>query len=121
MSSPSNFIDRHLTVTGISQTIPVQVTYVLDDPQNTVVNGDRVRATRFTSSPASDATGMYPLNNQLFVAQNCTPTTFDLYDIQGNAVDGRNFPALTGLGSPQMTVTGPDLFVQNIAQPVPEI
>lgn len=103
------FTNRQLTPTGITTTKPVRVT----KSAHGLTNGERVRATEFYGFPPEISTGFVQLNNLLFSVQNCTTNTFDLYDILGNAIDGTNYTPFTSVGTPQFTLTGPSLNVQN--------
>lgn len=104
------FATTQLTPTGIANSVPVRVTC----PNHNLTNGQYVRATRFYNLPASDATGMYELNNQLFVVGNITTNTFDLFDQYGNPIDGTNYVPFVANGLGQFNLTGPDLFTQNL-------
>ena len=81
--------------------------------------GQAIRFTQFYRFPLAIATGMYELNNQLYYIANPTTDTFTLTDKDGTYIDGRGFTAFTGLGNPQITLTGPDLFVENPAPTPP--
>ena len=108
------FTARQMTPLDVTQTNPVRVTVTAHG----LSNGDRVRASDFTSPQAPVNTGMYNLNNQLFELRVIDADTFDLYYIDAaldRRVDGTGYAAFTGLGSPEFTLTGPDLDVQNTA------
>lgn len=111
MSSPSNFTDEHYTPTDITQGFPPRVTIV----DSNFINGQRLRATRFVTWPVANATGMEQLNNNVYVVQQATADSFDLYDIYGLPVDGRSYTAFINTGLAQFTLTGPDLDIQNPA------
>lgn len=82
-------------------------------------NGQRIRATRFVGLPFANATGMEQLNNRLFVIQQVTTDTFQLWDEFGHAIDGTTFTAFVNNGLAQFTLTGPSLFIQNPAPQPP--
>lgn len=111
MSSPSHFTDEHYIPTAITAEFPPRVTIV----GSNFINGQRLRATRFITMPFADATGMQQLNNNVYVVQQATVDSFDLYDIYGLPVDGRNYTAFVNNGLAQFTLTGPDLNIQNPA------
>lgn len=111
-SSPSDFTDEHLTPTAITAAKPPVVTY---DGTLAIEDGQALRATRFVSFPIASATGMEQLNNQLFYAQQCTDTTFALYDVYGQPIDATGYTAFINNGLAQFTLTGPSLYVQNLA------
>ncbi len=104
------FATTQMTPTAITTTLPVTVTVVA----NGLSNGETVRATRFYPLPASDATGMYQLNNRLFVVKNVTADTFDLFDDYGAPIDGTNFTPFVNNGLGQFNLTGPSLYTQNL-------
>jgi hypothetical protein len=60
---------------------------------------------------------MEQLNDQLVVVQECTTNTFRLFDIDGQGIDGSGFTAFVNNGIAQMTLTGPDLDIQNPPPP----
>lgn len=103
------FTDEHRTPTAITQTDPIVVTIVAHGLEN----GQRLRATNFVTMPFANATGMEQLDNRLFVVEQATEDTFELYDVLGNTVDGTNYTAFINNGLAQFTLTGPDLFVEN--------
>ncbi len=103
-------IQQKEPVTAIEQSMPVRVTI----PSHGMSNGQFVRATNFFVSPPSAATGMYELNNNLYMIGNVTEDTFDLFDQEGNPVDGINYTPFVANGLPQFTLTGPDLFTENL-------
>lgn len=105
------FADEHYTPTAITQAFPPVVTIEGSNFQN----GQRLRATRFVTMPTANATGMEQLNDKDFVVQQATADTFQLYDIYGLPVDARNYTAFVNNGLAQFTLTGPDLFTENVA------
>ncbi len=106
-SSLSHFTVRQFVPESISATFPIVVT----KSAHGFLNGQAVRATKFITMPFANATGMQQLNNKLFYMQNVTLNTFELYDANAVAVDGRNFT--TYIQGGLFTVTGPDLPVVN--------
>ena len=113
-SSPSNFTNEHYTPTGITNTLPILVT--IDD--HGFLPGYALRCTQFVTFPFANATGMEQLNNNLYYVAFPTTNTFILVDANGNYIDGRDYTPFTGDGTPQMTLTGPNLYIQNPA-PLP--
>lgn len=113
-SSESHYTVRQHEPDVITTTLPM-VVLVLAHRFN---NGDRIRATKFITTPIADATGMEQLNNRLFVVQQCTNDTFQLYDLNGLPVDGRNYTPYVQGG--QFTLTGPTLPVVNPSEFPPE-
>lgn len=103
------FEDRHLTPTAISQTKPIQVT----SADHGLLEFQRVTASNFRKYPSGSVTGMIEINNQTFVAQNITTNTFDLYDIEGQPIDGTSFTAFINNGLAQFTLVGPDITYEN--------
>lgn len=103
------FTNEQFTPTAITQTNPIVVTIA----NNGFSNGDRIRATRFIAEPTPDATGMEQLNNRLFVVQQCTTNTLQLYDIEGQPIDGTGYTAFINNGLAQFTLTGPELYIEN--------
>ncbi len=96
--------------TAISQTYPVTVTV----DNHGMVSGNYVRATNFFPSPSAVPTGMEQLNNNLYIIGNVTTNTFDLFYSLGVGVDGTNFTAFINNGLAMFTLTGEDLFTQNL-------
>lgn len=111
MSSSTNFTDEHYIPTAITAAWPPVVTVAAHG----LSNGQRVRATRFYGIPFATATGMEQLNNNLYTIQQVTAETFQLWDQNGQAIDGRNFTAFVSNGLAQFTLTGPNLSIQNPA------
>lgn len=104
------FAITQLTPTGIDRSFPVRVTL----ENHGLSSGQFVRATRFYPLPPSDATGMYELNNRLFMIGNVTNDTFDLFDQYGNPIDGTNYTTFIDSGLGQFNLTGPSLDTQNL-------
>jgi hypothetical protein len=115
MSTPSNFTDEHYTPIAITAAFPPVVTI----PSHGLLNGQRIRATRFYGIPFATATGMEQLNNNLYTIQQVTIDTFQLWDQFGHAVDGRAYTPFISNGLAQFTLTGPDLLIQNPAPAPP--
>ncbi len=110
MNTPLGFTVRQMYPTAIAATLPVNVTI----PNHGMSNGQTVRATNFFVSPAQAVTGMQELNNNLYYIGNVTTNTFDLFDVYGNPIDGTNFTPYINNGLAQFTLTGPDLFTENL-------
>ncbi len=106
-SSLSHYTDRQFTPDNITATFPIIVTKTNHGLQN----GEAIRATKFITIPYALATGMEQLNNRLFNVQQCTNSTFELYDNRGLPVDGRTYTPYIAGG--QFTLTGPTLPVVN--------
>ncbi len=104
------FATTQMTPTAIDKSFPVRVTVV----GHSLSEGQFVRATRFYRLPLSDATGMYELNNRLFLIGNLSTDTFDLFDEHGYPIDGTNFTTFINNGLGQFNLTGPDLDTQNL-------
>lgn len=105
------FPDRHLIPTAITQAMPPEVT-VIDHGLET---GDRLRAAQFITEPPENATGMEQLNYLLFQVRVVDDDTFELFDIEGFPIDGRNYTSFIANGLAKFTLTGPDLYVENTA------
>lgn len=86
-TSLSHFTVRQKIPSAITATVPIHVTLNLHG----FLDGQAIRATKFIYQPVANATGMQQLNNKLFYVQNSTENSFDLYDANGIAIDGRNF------------------------------
>lgn len=106
-SSLSHFTTRQFTPENITTAYPMIVTKT----SHGLINGQSIRATKFVTVPLAVATGMEQLNNQLYVIQQSTLDTFQLYTNRGVPIDGRNFTPYIQGG--QFTVTGQDLPVVN--------
>lgn len=103
------FEDRHLTPTAITAADPVVVTKVAHG----LTNGQRLRASRFYTMPSASATGMEQLNDRDFVVQRATTDTFELWDVEGQPIDGTSYTAFVSNGLGQFTLTGPTLPYEN--------
>jgi len=103
------FDDRHLTPTAMTAANPVVVTVA----DHGLSNGQRVRASKFYTYPLASATGMEQVNDQDFVVQSVTTNTFELWDVEGQPVDGSAFTAFTANDLGQFTLTGPTLPYEN--------
>ena len=101
---PSQFVNEHLVISGISTATPAVVT---TSTAHGLANGDRVVLTKIAGAVGSI------LNNYTYVVRVLTSTTFALYDVYGVPIS--NIGAYTSGG--QVTKTGPELYVQN-SQPV---
>jgi len=110
MNTELGFATTQLTPTAIDKTNPVRVTV----PDHGLQAQQTVRATRFYPLPVSDATGMYELNNNLYVVGNITTNTFDLFDQYGEPVDGTNYTTFIDNGLGQFNLTGPALYTENL-------
>lgn len=110
MNTVLGFKTLQLTPTAIAQSNPVTVTVA----NHGLLAGQFVRATQFYASPARLSPGMLELNNQLFQVGNITTNTFDLFDIYRIPIDGTNFVPFVNNGLGQFTLTGEDLFTQNL-------
>lgn len=95
-TSPSHFTVRQKTPTAITATCPIVVTL----NAHGFLNGQGIRTTQFIYG----LTGMEQLNNKLFFVQMATTDTFQLYDNNGVAIDGRNFT--TYISGGQFTLAG---------------
>lgn len=115
MASPSHFTDEHFTPTAITAALPIVVTV----PGSAFLQGQALRFTRFYNVGYAPATGMEQLNNRLLYVGFVDGESFTLTDVNGLPIDGRNYTPFTGDGDPQITLTGPDLFVENPAPPPP--
>lgn len=110
MNTELGYATTQMIPSEIERSNPVRVTV-----EGSNLSADQcVRATGFYPLPAADATGMYELNNRLFVVGNTTTDTFDLFDQYGEPIDGTAFTEFTGDGYPQFNLTGPDLNTQNL-------
>lgn len=97
-NTPGGFTNQHLVITGITTATPGVVT---TSTPHGLVDGDRVVLTKIIGTAAAQ------LNNNTYVVDVLTATTFALYDIYGLPI------AVTGAysSSGQVTKTGPDLGV----------
>lgn len=106
-SSLSHFTTRQFTPEAISATLPIVVTKTAHG----LLNGMSIRATQFITMPTANATGMAQLNMGQFYVQQATTDTFQLYDANGQPIDGRNFTPYIQGG--QFTVNGPEILCVN--------
>lgn len=105
------FSDRHITPTAITAAYPVEVT----SADHGLPNNARVVASNFRKAPSGSATGMIQLNNREFVVQSSTTNTFELYDIEGQPIDGSGYTAFVSNGLAQFTFVGPEITYENTA------
>lgn len=110
-SSPSHFIVEQMTPENITASLPIVVTIT----GHGLSNGNFIRATKFYNLPIALATGMYQLNNQQYMVQQCTSDTFILCDRNAVPVDGRGFTPFVQGG--EFTLVGQSLDINN---PSPE-
>ena len=106
-SSLSHFTYRQFIPESITQALPLVVTITAHGFQN----GQALRATKFITIPFALATGMEQLNNRLFYVQQATTDTFQLYDVNGVPIDGRNYTPFIAGG--EFTLAGPDVLIVN--------
>ncbi len=106
-TSLSHFTVRQKIPENITATLPIHVTLTAHD----FLNGQAIRATKFISYPLANATGMQQLNNRLFYVQNATEDAFDLYDVNGVAIDGRGYNAYVSGG--EFTLAGNTPLIVN--------
>lgn len=114
-SSPSHFTPEQHTPENITNTLPIVVTLA----NHGFLPGYALRFTQMVTWPPASATGMEQLNNNLYYVQQPTQNTFILTDRNNEYIDGRDYTPFTGDGNPQMTLTGPNLYIQNPAPPPP--
>lgn len=76
-NTAAGFTDEHVTITGISTAEPGVVTAA----SHGLSNNDRLFITKLSGDIGEE------LNNKQYVAKNVTTNTFELYDIQGNAIN----------------------------------
>ncbi len=110
MNTELGFTVQQKIPTAIAKSFPVRVTV----PNHGMTKGQFVRATNFVIIPVALATGMYQLNNNLYMIGNVTTDTFDLFDEENIAIDGRNFTTFINNGLAMFTLTGPDLNTENL-------
>lgn len=103
-------VQQRFPVVAIDRSLPVRVTV----ENHGLTNGQLVRATNFFYMPPQWNTGMQELNNNLYTVGNVTTDTFDLFDQEGNEVDGTTYNEYTPNDLSQFTLTGPDLDTQNL-------
>lgn len=100
-STAGGFTNQHLVITGITTATPGVVT---TSTPHGLVDGDRVVITKVIGTAASQ------LNNNTYVVDVLSSTTFGLYDVYGLPV------AVVGAysSSGQVTKTGPSLGVVDV-------
>lgn len=76
-NTASAFTAEQVTITGISTASPGVVTAA----SHGLVAGDRVFITKLTGDIGDE------LNNKMYVPKNITSTTFELYDVHGDAIN----------------------------------
>ena len=108
-NSPSHFTVRQKIPTAITATLPIVVT----SANHGFVNGQAVRTTKFIYMPFASATGMQQLNNRLFYVQQASTNTFELYDVNGQPIDGRTYNAFISGG--EFTLAGNTPLIVNPA------
>lgn len=106
-SSPSHFTVRQFAPEAITAALPIVVTKTAHGLQN----GQAIRATQFIRMPFARATGMEQLNNRLFYIQQVTADTFQLFDSNSVAIDGRGYTPYVQGG--QFTIHGPEILCVN--------
>ncbi len=99
VETPAAFTDQHVTITGITTATPAVVTAA----SHGLSDGDRVVITKVVGTIGPE------VNNQTFVVDVLSSSTFALYDIYGVAIT--TVGSYTSGG--QITKTGPDLNVEN--------
>jgi hypothetical protein len=97
--TPAAFTDQHVTITGITTATPAVVTAA----GHGLSDGDRVVITKVVGTIGPE------VNNQTFVVDVLSSSTFALYDIYGVAITTVG----TYTSGGQLTKTGPDLNVVN--------
>lgn len=99
-NTAAGFTDEHVTITDVSIASPAVVTAA----SHGLSNYDRVFITKVVGNVSQ------VVNNKRFVVQNVTTNTFELYDIQGNAISTSGYTYTSG---GQVNKEGPELNVQN--------
>lgn len=98
-STDGGFTNQHVTITGITTATPAVVTAA----GHGLVDGDRIVITKVIGTMAAE------VNNQTFVVDVLSSSTFALYDVYGLPIT--TVGAYTSSG--QLTKTGPELGVVN--------
>lgn len=98
-STAGGFTNQHVTITGITTATPAVVTAA----GHGLVDGDRVVITKVVGTIGPE------VNNQTFVVDVLSSSTFALYDVYGLPIT--TVGSYTSGG--QLTKTGPDLGVVN--------
>lgn len=106
-TSPSHFTVRQKTPQSITKTLPIVVTLT----GHGFENGQAIRATKFIYTPLALSTGMQQLNNRLFYVQNSTLDTFELFDVNGIPIDGRDYT--TYISGGEFTLSGNTPLIVN--------
>lgn len=96
-STAGGFTDLHRTITGISAGV------VTTSAAHGLVDGSRVKLTKIIGTVGAQ------LNNNTYVVEVLTSTTFKLYDTFGVAITQSG----TWTSSGQVTNTGPELGIEN--------
>lgn len=96
-STAGGFTDQHVTITGISTATPAVVTAA----GHGLVSGDRVVITKVIGTIAAE------VNNQTFVVDVLSSSTFALYDVYGLPITTVGAYSSSG----QITKTGPELGI----------
>lgn len=99
-STAGGFTNQHLVISGITTATPAVVT---TSTNHGLVDGDRVVITKVIGTMAQE------INNNTYVVDVLSATTFALYDTFGVPIT--TVGAYTSSG--QVTKTGPELGVQN--------
>lgn len=99
-STAGGFTNQHVTITGATTATPCVITAA----GHGLVDGDRVVITKIVGSIGSE------LNNNTYVVDVLSSSTFALYDVYGAPVT--TVGSYTSGG--QLTKTGPSLNVQNV-------
>lgn len=98
-NSSGGFTDEHVTITGISTASPAVVTAA----NHGLSDNDRIMITKVIGTMAPE------VNNKQFVVQVLTSSTFELYDVHGNAITTVGSYSSSG----QINKMGPSLGVEN--------
>lgn len=98
-STAGGFTNQHVTITGITTATPAVVTAA----SHGLVDGDRVVITKVIGTMAPE------VNNQTFVVDVLSSSTFALYDVYGLPITTVGAYSSSG----QLTKTGPELGVVN--------
>ena len=98
VSTPGGFTDQHLIITGITTAAPGVVT---TSTPHGLVDADRVVITKVIGTAAAE------LNNNTYVVDVLSPTTFGLYDVFGLPIPVVGVYTSSG----QITKTSPELGI----------
>ncbi len=112
MTYPLGFAQTQLFPTAITAAKPVVVTVV----DHGLITNQYVRASNFIVNPSVDATGMYQLNNELFIVRVINDDDFALYTTRYEEVDGTNYTPFVNNGYAEFNLVGQDLDTQNLNQ-----